>query len=270
MFPPRRRWLDGRASPTFPPHTPPPPPAVAAALGLQVVGWIVTRPPPAKDASGRDNPAVSPFLLAQAAALQAAHPRADGAPGSRFVTLLVQRDRASGAIEPMGVQASDQLVSVVRDGVAAPPAPGDTHFRVRAHKPGEPPLPDVVLTDMTRGRYKSDKWDPDFNLVTLQAGTAGGSGGGGGGAATPLLRYCAFPVENRREFGTAQSPQAMAAHLRGRPRGEPYHARMADFHALVYLAHMLDVETAAAAAAAVAAGTPFSEGLELIMASLEG
>lgn len=207
---------------------------------------------------------MSPQLLAQIAALQAAHPRADGLPGSRFVTLLVNRDASSGSIEPQGVMASDQLVSVVRDGVIAPPAPGDAAFKVHAPQPGEPPLPDVVISDMARGRHKSSSWDPDFNLVTLQAGTGHETAAKERADGGPMFRHASFPVENRRDFGIVQTRAALAAHLR-QYRSEPYHHSMSDFHALLFMTIEFDTDTAVAVAQAVASGAEFSEGLQLIM-----
>ena len=44
---------------------------------------------------------------------------------------------------------------------------------------------------------------------------------------------------------------------------------LSDFHALLYLAAMLDPDTAAATAACVAKGEPVSEGLQLLLSSLE-
>lgn len=106
--------------------------------------------------------------------------------------------------------------------------------------------------------------------MTLEAGRGHESAAKEARDGRPMFAHASFPVENRGEFGAAhaQSARALRAHLAAH-RSEPYHVRMSDFHALLYLALALDAETAAAAAAAVAAGTPFSEGLSLIMQSLE-
>lgn len=213
---------------------------------------------------------ISPYHLYAMGAQQLAHPRSDGLPGSQFVCLVVTRHPTTGSIEPQGFMASDQLTSLVRDKVLAPPAsPSDPMFHVRPAKPGEPPLPDVIRKDTVRGRFKSDKFEPEFCVVTLEAGRGHESAAKEVADGGPLFKHCTFPVENRQEFGIVQSPQEMKRHLT-RYRSEPYHQRMSDFHALVYLATLLDVETAVAAAQAVKEGKPFSEGLQLIMQSLEG
>ena len=45
---------------------------------------------------------------------------------------------------------------------------------------------------------------------------------------------------------------------------------MASFHALVYLATLLDVSTAESAARSVVAGAPLEEGVELLIKSIAG
>lgn len=248
--------------------------SVTRALGLEPIGWIFTRPPRRADPG---EPPLRPAELFAVAQQQLAHP--SGAAGvyrgvptsalpSRFVSLVVARTPA-GTIEPQGFQASEQLAALVRDGVLAPPAAGDALFRIRAPAGGEPPLPEVIRKDALRGRYKSAEFEPEFVTVTLEAGRGHESAAKEAADGGPFFRHAAFPVENRGDLGApAQTPAAMRAHLAAH-RSEPYAQRLSDFHALLYLARLLDVDTAVAVATAVAAERPLGEGLELILRSIE-
>ena len=162
--------------------------------------------------------------------------------------------------------ASEQLMALVRDGVLVPPLPGDAVFRVRAARAGEPPVPEVVHKSLARGRTKGAEFEPEFAIVTAKAGRPQE---GGGPAAPPLFRHATFPVENRDALGITQSPAELRAHLRQHAR-EPLAHRMADWHALLYLAQAIDVETAESAARSVAAGSSrLDEGTELMLQTIE-
>lgn len=254
--------------------------AVTAALGLEPIGWLFTRPP---TRVSKSQPPLTPAELFAVASQQLAHPgpalpssggssTARSAP-SRFVSLVIARNAAAGgAIEPQGFMASEQLVALVRDDVLARPTASDSMIRIRAAQGGEPPLPEVIRKDAVRGRWKSNEFEPEFATITLEVGrgtdeggAAGSAPGSGGG---PLFRHATFPVENREVFGTLQSAAAIRTHL-STHRNEPLHHRLSDFHAILYLAKLLDVDTAVAVAEAVRKGTPFAEGLELIMGALQ-
>ena len=260
--------------------------AIAAALGLEVVGWIVTTPPTPPGA-----PEVSPALLYAMAQAQLAHPAPGG--GSRHVTLVVRRG-AGGEIAPQGYMASDQLMALVRDRVVAPPSPGDVLFKKRVGGPGEPPLPDIVRTSSLRGRYKSDVFEPEYAVVTLQAGRGHEEAGKEAEDGGPLFKHGGeFPAEGREAFGgQGPSPGEVSRVLRARG-GERTPGKLSEWSLLLYIGKMLDVSGVgggvgwvgmhhrahfhppfppqvgtAVAMAKVVAGGETTEGVELMMGSL--
>ena len=240
--------------------------AVCAGLGLTQVGWLVTRPQRLPN-----DPPVPASLLVTMAALQLAHPRTDDLPGSQFVTLVAARNPATRQIEPHGFMASDTLMALVRDGVmATPPHSPTALLRIRDAAPREPPLPEVIRKDKVRGRYKSNEFEPEFATVSLEAGRGHESAEKERADGGPFFRHADFPVENRAAFsGTPQPSPAAIRDLLNRHKGEPYHHRLSDFHALMYLSTALDAETGGAIAAAVAKNEPLGEGLLLLLQSFE-
>ena len=76
-----------------------------------------------------------------------------------------------------------------------------------------------------------------------------------------------FPIENRREFGEPHTPAAVKAYLDSKKR-ESETGKLADFHLLLYLAELLDVETAIVAAEAVKDKRPTPEGISVILQSM--
>lgn len=129
--------------------------ALAAAMGLRRVGWMFTKKPLVE---GGTEPTVSPRELQAMAALQNAFPNPSKlpngtqAPGSQFVTVVVRKTK--DGIEPLGYMGTDQMQALVRDGVTADATTADQKMRVKQQLPGQPPVPEVILSSNLRGRQR--------------------------------------------------------------------------------------------------------------------
>ena len=235
--------------------------AVAAACGLRRVGWFITQ----KAKSKPSDSAVTPRELNAMARLQLMHARGGGRPGSQFVTVTVRRVPGK-PLEPSAFMASDTVTAMVRDGVVADPLPADELVRIRQPRPGtsDPPAPEVVVTSLGgQVRRRAAEFDADLGIITVETTEARAGGAGAAAAAAPRVcrfKHADFPVENREAFGHKQDAPAARAYLQ-RFRAEPPAQRLSDFHLLVFLAQLFDVDTAVAAARAVAEGRTPPEGI---------
>jgi len=241
---------------------------VAAVFGLQPIGWLITRKPTDK-AKGVQ---LLPHELFGIAARQLVHsPRPDGRSGSQWVTLTVFKGD-DGNYHLQGYMASDQCMAMVRDNVLAVPKATDVKFRRRQLTKDAPlgtelPVPDILAKDALRGAYRTDEFDPDVCVITMEA-SAGGSATGVDADRAPVFKHEAFVPANREAFGIRPTPPVdLRAHLRSFP-SEPYQARLSDFNALVFISRALDHHTALAAAGAVAKSTPVDSGIQLILEAL--
>jgi nuclear protein localization family protein 4 len=242
--------------------------AIAGALGLQPVGWVFTRKPTVKS-KGVD---LMPHESYAVAAQQLKHsPRPDGRSGSQFVTLSIYKGEDS-MYALQGYMVSDQCMAMVRDNVITLPTAADVKFTRRELKkdvPGELPVPEIIVKDSVRGAYRADTFDPDFCIVSIEAGAGSGSATSASayGASDaiksaaiekskPLFKHPGdFPIENRQAFRIEQDGTALQR-LFNAYKTEPLQHRLSNFHVLLYLAVLLDVPQAVACAKAVASNMP--------------
>jgi nuclear protein localization family protein 4 len=200
---------------------------------------------------------------------------------SRFVTMVMRSSppppAGNGGIDHAVYMASDQMVAIVRDGVVQPPAPTDPVFKVRVpQRAEEPPVPEVISQTENR-MTRVTEFSPWYGLVTLESGAAVSKpavpAANGAPAApqtivAPLFRRSVFDVENREELGVTQTAAKVKRYLQSLPKAEPMQSKLADFHLLLFLARLLDPQTAAAAAVSVAQNSPVNEGIELLLDSI--
>jgi nuclear protein localization family protein 4 len=230
---------------------------IAGALGLQRIGWIFTHLP-------RDFVLASSELR-RAAKFQNAH-RVPGVPGSKFVTLVMRQDAATGEVEPRGFMASDQAMALERDGVLGR-CVDPKWVEVRAADKAEV-LPAVVKNDPKTGSAEVKRFEVEFLLVEVGCGQPRVAPGEA--ALEPLFAHCAFPVENRaEEFGVFQDSEALQRHL-VQFAAEPMHSRLSDFHLLLHLAERLDIDSALACCHAVRTRSRLERGLEEILEAHSG
>jgi len=247
--------------------------AVAAACGLQPVGWLFSR----KRTSEAKGVELLPHELYAVAGQQLQHsPRAtDGRPGSQWVTVTVAKSPKDGMYHLQGYMASDQLMALVRDSVLAQPKADDVKFKRRelrkdasgATAYGEMPVPDIVAKSKDRGAYRTEAFDPDACLLTMEA-SGPTPGSLTGKAFPPMFKHEAdFPAENREALGQKQTTSHLKR-LLTEFKAEPSQSRLSSFHALVYLAVLTDVETAVSAARSVVEGRPLEEGVQVLLEAL--
>lgn len=228
---------------------------ILAALGLCRVGWCFTHPPRDYFVSSGD--------VRKMARLQLKYrgPSAHG--GSMFSTLIVAQN-AKKEIEPRAFMASDQGMALERDRVL-----GDSKDpeMVAVRKPDPKRrecLPRVLRNDKKLGAKEVTSFEVEFLLVEVNTGRPVGSA-----STSPMFLHSEFPIENRTNYGEPQSAELFRKFLL-KNRSEPYHKRLSDFHALVYLGELFDMETALSICECVRDGTPLPEGATLILDSLSG
>jgi nuclear protein localization family protein 4 len=232
--------------------------ALAAACGIKRIGWLFTKKPKASAKEAE----LSPRELFAMAQLQNSHPRSGGKPGSQFVTIGVRKGAAG--YEPQGYMASDSIAALVRDGVLMDPSPADTMLKIKQPRPGtsDPPAPEFIILSKDWGRQRSTEMDPDAGTVTMEvAGPPQGRAG--------KFRHCTFPVENREDCGVKQSAAEVKKHLI-RYKSEPLQQRLCDFHLLLFLATMFDMDTALMAAKAAVEDKAVPEGITLMLDDVTG
>jgi hypothetical protein len=79
------------------------------------------------------------------------------------------------------------------------------------------------------------EFDVEIGLVTLEAGVPKGAADP---SSVPRFKHhCAFPVENRKDFGIDQKPTDISKMLRTFKSEKP-HTAISDWHALLYLAQV--------------------------------
>jgi nuclear protein localization protein 4 homolog len=244
--------------------------AIAAACGLRRVGWFFTQRPKTKSS----DPAVQPRELCAMARMQLVHPRVEKGSGSQFVTVTVRRNlnekgqvKMDEGIEPKGFMASDTMMAMVRDNVLADPLPSDSLIRMKLPRPNtsDPPAPEVIVASQNgQVQRRGTEFDPDLAIVTVEIGY-----GQKGSGRSCRFKHATFPVENREAFGIVQSAAALRSHLIKYKSEKLAHA-LSDFHLLIYLAQVFDVNTAAICAKCAVSGGEVPEGLELMLREIQG
>lgn len=197
---------------------------VAAALGLQPVGWAITTLPRAANdpvfLSGRE--------IRQAARFQAKYANALG--HAQFVTMVIEYNDA-GQIEPNAYMISDQGVALERDGVLDDAAAMEK-LTVRKEGKGEY-VPSVIYK--SKALSGGDAFVPDELLVKVVAMQPH--------RPRSLFLYHQFPL-------TGGTTQTLRAHLEAH-RGEPYHQSCSDFGLLAFLPTVIGIKLTEALCAAV-------------------
>lgn len=223
---------------------------VAEALGLSRIGVVFMEPETPHCLSSERLRAIS--------RLQSKY-RTPDAPGSRFVTLAMTY-KDDGSVEPKGYMAADMLVAMERANILTE-SPAPQLFKVK-----EPAvdsrefIPDVIRNDAKLGASNVKEFEVEFLLVQMEVSTAAGAARAG---QAPVLKKCVFPVENRERV--AQTPADLKDLLSAR---EPLHSSLADFHALLYMASRVDVESAELVAQCIRTGSEVPDGIAVILSSL--
>eukprot|EP00742_Colponemidia_sp_Colp-10_P004099 GILJ01004374.1.p1 GENE.GILJ01004374.1~~GILJ01004374.1.p1 ORF type:complete len:568 (+),score=59.41 GILJ01004374.1:49-1752(+) len=215
---------------------------IAEELGLEKVGWIFTALPRDYFLSSQE--------VREAARFQnefsVEHPT--GYMVTKFVTVVVKQD-TEGHISPDAYMVSDQCQALERDNVLGE----SDNPKLMVERKAEHAT--LLPTIMANGA-PTESFDPDWFLVNVNSGAPQ--------KPRTFFKHSDFARENRR---TQPSPADVKAFL-NKYRSEPFHERLSDFHLLVYLAQMLDIDTALVLCRSVADKTPVSQPLQDLLGAL--
>lgn len=215
---------------------------VAAALGLERIGWIFTSLP-------RDQLLTS-YDLMQAAKFQNEFANTTHYTRywkSAFVTCHVAPDEDNKLTN--AYMASDQLCAMLRDGILAEPL-GPERLRFR-----EATKDEVMPAFLERGKDVKD-FDPDFVCIRVNDSAPK--------RFRTKLKHHEFPRENRQ---ASRSPADLGRFLK-QHRAEPTYERYSDFHLLIYIAELLGRETAVAIAECVDKGVDVDSDMHELISGL--
>jgi nuclear protein localization family protein 4 len=215
---------------------------IAAALGLERIGWVFTTLP-------RDQDHLTSHEMMQIAQLQeqmSSDEHYTGYKKSCFVTCVVKPDAENRMTTAYMV--SDQLQAMVRDGILTEPnEPSRLRFREGA-------ADDVMPATLESGKDMKD-FDCDFCLIRVNDGAPKKS--------RCLLKSTSFPREQREQVRTPADVSRFLRSLKDQPSWVKY----SDFHLLLYLSELLGVETAEVVAKSVAAEEPLEKDMDELILS---
>eukprot|EP00744_Colponema_vietnamica_P010232 GILI01014484.1.p1 GENE.GILI01014484.1~~GILI01014484.1.p1 ORF type:complete len:309 (+),score=91.53 GILI01014484.1:602-1528(+) len=216
---------------------------VTEALGLERIGWIFTSLPREEALTSAEV-----RMCAQWQNLQTVeHPT--GYPVSKFVT-VVAKQAADGNIAPAAFMVSDQCQALERDEVLGD---SDSHTVMTLRKADKS---DLLPTIMEKGR-PTEAFDPNWFIVNVTTLVPT--------RPRPLFKHSDFPRENRPTKPRSSDVRAML----NKYRAEPFTDRISDFHLLLYLANLLDVDTACVLADAVQANKPIDATLQELLQEIQ-
>jgi nuclear protein localization family protein 4 len=227
---------------------------VAESLGLERLGFIFT-------SLGRDKETLlSSAEVVRAAKMQIARETRQHYTRcvlSKFVTCVTHPNLSEGGSpQTDAFMVSDQLCGMVRDNLI----PADAKLQVNPKRvklrlalPGEL-LPQVLEA----GKNASDEFDPDWFVVKVNSGAPV--------KPKSFFVHSHFPRENRQ--GAPQIRSDIKRYLNKCASNEPHWSKFSDFHLLLFIARIFDIDTARVICEAVRDRTDISADLaDLIKAA---
>jgi len=196
--------------------------ALAQALGLERIGWIFTSIDP--------HSILTSYEVRIAARLHQLHvaEHHTGYKVSKFITIVLRPNQANNdEIVPDVYMVSDQAQALEKDGVFGEP-------QTRKELPVREPIDsnDILPTVIQEGKEVKNI-APEFFVVNVAHGQPKNNN-------FAVVKHADFPVENRI---IAQKPGDVKIYL-AKYKKEKSYERFSDFHLLVYIMKLIDVETA--------------------------
>uniref|UniRef100_A0A0G4IAJ9 Nuclear pore localisation protein NPL4 C-terminal domain-containing protein n=1 Tax=Chromera velia CCMP2878 TaxID=1169474 RepID=A0A0G4IAJ9_9ALVE len=155
-------------------------------------------------------------------------------PLSKQVIVTLSPD-AQGAIQPHAFMVADMLLAFVRDEILMEP-----------DKPNEMKVKEVekhqLMPQVLEKGKETKTFDPDWMIVRIADSQPKGT-------PKKFFQFSKFPRMNRLVDPT---PQDCANYFRSLPSGGPSWKRFSDFHLLLFIAKLFDLETAINVAKSVA------------------
>lgn len=199
---------------------------IAAELGLEKIGWIFT--------SISHDAFLSSHEIRTAASFQQEyfnmHP--SGYRVSKFVTVVLKPTDDGNAM-PEAYMVSDQAQALERDKVF-----GDSETRRRLVK-RKPHDKELLPTIMCENR-PAEEFQPEWFIVNVGCGMPK--------KALTILEHSDFPVWNRNQEPSRNDIKVYLTKY----RSEPTFKKFSNFHLLVAIANIVDIDTAIAIAQCVA------------------
>ena len=203
---------------------------VAKSLGLERIGFIST-------SLGRDSEhLMSSQEVLRSAKMQIANETNEHYTGyvlSKFCTCITHPNMSEGGSPQTDVfMVSDQFCGMVRDGLIETNEKKQTNpkrIKLREPLPGE--LQPQVLE---AGKNASNEFDPDWFVVKVNSGAPV--------KPRSFFIHSHFPRENRHNQPQLRSD--IKRYLSKCSSSEPNWSKLSDFHLLLFLAHIFDIETA--------------------------
>jgi nuclear protein localization family protein 4 len=196
--------------------------ALAQALGLERIGWIFTSIDP--------HSVLTSHEVRLTSRLQQVHivEHETGYKVSKFITIVLRPNKTNNdEIAPDVYMVSDQAQALEKDEVFGEPT-------TRKEIPVREPLDsnDILPSLVVEGKpVKSVQ--PEFFVVNVAHGQPKDN-------KFAVIKHAEFPVENRM---SPQKPGDIRTYL-NKYKKEPSYQKFADFHLLVYIMKLIDIETA--------------------------
>lgn len=216
---------------------------IAERLGLERLGWIFTAMPNTQDLllSPQEVHRIARLQYTNSTDLHFTKYRL-----SKFCTFSVRPD-SSGNPDLVPFMVSDQCSAMVRDNILIEDA-DPANLVAREPKKGEM-IPDFLVEGKA-----SKKVAPDFFIVRLNDTVPK--------KVRSMFKHATFPRENRHP---PQRRDDIKNYFKRRDKSEPSWSRFADFHLILYLSQIIDIDTALAICDAVREREEIPEGvLEII------
>eukprot|EP00922_Rhytidocystis_sp_ex-Travisia-forbesii_P072191 GHVS01107663.1.p1 GENE.GHVS01107663.1~~GHVS01107663.1.p1 ORF type:complete len:524 (-),score=85.76 GHVS01107663.1:236-1753(-) len=223
---------------------------IAAKLGIERIGWMFTHLP-------RDE------LLTADEVVQAARFQWQGInenhftkyPVAKFVTCTITPDAKNGGEPvPNAFMVSDMGMALVRDSLVTDVQPDTTHIMLRKPEHGE------LLPQVLESGAETEKFDADWFVVRVNESAPI--------KVRSLFRSnTKFPVENRM---VAQQPAHLKTYFNsfGQIPASDNWQKFTNFHLLLYVSKLFDIETSLSIAECIANQTVVDQGLEDILKSI--
>jgi nuclear protein localization family protein 4 len=214
---------------------------VAGALGLEKIGWIVTE--------ANHDTVLSEAQTRFAARMQEefAVKHATGYPVSKFLTVVMRQDAKTGEVKPEAYMISDQGQVLEREGLFVPSS-RRKFMRIRDSQGRTDLIPNFMANNK-----ETKEFEPEFLLVNVAHGSSGNK--------FAIIKHSEFPVENR---GPSATKMDLKEYFKNMKRYTS-HLKYADFHLLLHLARVFDMDTAFRIAEAVYNERPVSDSIELLV-----
>jgi len=216
---------------------------IAEALSLERIGWIFT--------TIDSNSVLTSYETRMAAKLQEQHVviHPCGYRVTKFITVVMRHSKDE--VVPDVYMVSDQCQALERDEIFTEP---ETRKELLVREPVE--THDILPTVIVEGK-PTKKIEPEFFIVNVAHGRPKTS-------QFSIMKHADFPVENR---STPQKPIDIKNYLK-KFGNEKSYMKYSDFHLLVYLAKLLDVETVLTICEAIRNEQEVPSGIEMLLEAL--